>query len=164
MAMLDEVHENSLAQDKRDNNIYTLGKVGVHNVAIACLPAGRIGTNSAATVANHMMFTFKNIRFGLMVGIGGGVPSSEHDIRLGDVVVSKPSAGYGGVVQYDFGKTVEEGKFIQSAAPLNAPPTMLLNAISNLEAKHKMFGNQLIHLLNDENSPRRRLYVPRSRE
>lgn len=44
------------------------------------------------------------VQFGLMVGIGGGVPGAEADIRLGDVVVSQPHQGYGGVIQYDFGK------------------------------------------------------------
>src|SRR6266496_3614550 len=29
---------------------------------------------------------FESIRVGLMVGIGGGVPSTERDIQLGDVV------------------------------------------------------------------------------
>jgi hypothetical protein len=47
---------------------------------------------SASTVASHMVSTYPNIRFGLMVGIGGGVPSKSADIRLGDVVVSKPTA------------------------------------------------------------------------
>jgi hypothetical protein len=39
---------------------------------------------------------FKALRFGLMVGIGGGVSSAEADIRLGDVVVSKPHRSFGG--------------------------------------------------------------------
>jgi hypothetical protein len=44
-------------------------------------------------------------------GIGGGIPSDEEDdIRLGDVVVSKPTATFGGVmVQYDMGKVTERG-------------------------------------------------------
>lgn len=39
--------------------------------------------------------------------IGGGAPSRSNDIRLGDVVVSKPSGKYSGVFQYDYGKTVQ---------------------------------------------------------
>jgi hypothetical protein len=72
----------------------------------SCLPSGVYSTTSAATVASQMLFTFQSIRFGLMVGIGGGAPNKEFDIRLGDVVVSKRTGGLGGVVQYDFGKTV----------------------------------------------------------
>ena len=42
-----------------------------------------------------MLLSFPNIRFGLLVGIGGGVPSEENDIRLGDIVVSKPHGTFG---------------------------------------------------------------------
>jgi nucleoside phosphorylase len=60
-----------------------------------------MGPQSAAAVATRMTSRFTSIRFGLMVGIGGGVPSAA-DIRLGDVVVSHPYLQHGGVVQYDF--------------------------------------------------------------
>src|SRR5215471_3106469 len=89
MALLDERH-SALGQHAADVNSYTLGRMGQHNVVIAGLPAGQTGNNSAAIVAARMRSSFAGIRFGLMVGIGGGVPSKEHDIRLGDVVVSKP--------------------------------------------------------------------------
>jgi nucleoside phosphorylase len=69
-----------------------------------------------------------------MVGIGGGVPSSQHDIRLGDVVVSKPVGELGGVVQYDFGKTVQQGHFVRQGA-FNRPPTRLLSATSTLQTQ-----------------------------
>lgn len=47
----------------------------------------------------------------MMIGIGGGAPSEEHDIRIGDVVVSQPTGQLGGVIQHDFGKTMSKGKF-----------------------------------------------------
>lgn len=56
---------------------------------------------SAATVAMQLLSSFHSIQFGLMVGIGGGVPSKTADIRLGDVVVSKPTGAHGRVIQYD---------------------------------------------------------------
>jgi nucleoside phosphorylase len=87
--MLDEIHPK-LYQDPQDHNHYTFGKIGEHNVVIACLPLGRTGLVSATEVAMQMRLSFKSIRFGLMVGVGGGVPSEEVDIRLGDVVVSRP--------------------------------------------------------------------------
>nr|CEG05431.1 unnamed protein product [Fusarium clavum] len=37
-------------------------------------------------VAANMLNAFNNIRIGLLVGIGGGAPTSQNDIRLGDVV------------------------------------------------------------------------------
>ena len=85
-----------------DHNTYTLGRIGNHKIAIACLPSGVYGMTSATTVATQMLSSFGSVRFGLMVGIGGGVPSKETDIRLGDVVVSKPTKSFGGVVQYDY--------------------------------------------------------------
>jgi nucleoside phosphorylase len=131
-AMLDEEHE-SFRPCSDDANIYTLGRVGKHNVVIACLPKGQIGTNSAATVAVQMKFSFPSIQFGLMVGIGGGVPNEKADIRLGDVVVSTPNNVHGGVVQYDFGKATPSR--FERTGFLNAPPTILLNAVANLQAK-----------------------------
>ena len=142
--MLDEEHEG-LPQELNDPNIYTLGRIGEHNVVIACLPAGQTGTHSAAAVAVQMKTRFNAIRFGLMVGIGGGVPSTVHDVRLGDVVISQPYMEHGGVVQYDFGKTTPNG-FVRTGF-LNAPPIILLNAVASLRAKHlRRRGTLLSHL------------------
>lgn len=106
MAVLDEEHP-PLPQPSSDTNAYTLGRIGNHNVVVTCLPAGQMGTTPAATVATNLQRTFEHVKVGLMVGIGGGVPFP-HDIRLGDVVISKPNANAsnGGIVQYDFGKHV----------------------------------------------------------
>jgi nucleoside phosphorylase len=139
--VLDEQHFNIQrnAGDK-DENLYTLGSIRGHNVAIVCLPAGRIGNNPAATVATQMLATFKSIRFGLMVGIGGGVPSVE-DIRLGDVVVSQPFGRYSGVVQYDMGKSTPGG--FEWIGSLNSPPHILLEAVAQLRAR-EMRGVRLL--------------------
>ena len=74
---------NPLPQDSHDYENYTLGRIGVHNVAIACLLSGATGTTSAAVVASRMRSTFPSIRFGLMVGLGDGAPSAKNDIRSG---------------------------------------------------------------------------------
>ncbi|KAF2180776.1 Pfs domain protein [Zopfia rhizophila CBS 207.26] len=129
--MLDEEHED-LERDDDDENLYSLGSVAGHNVVIVCLPAGRIGNNPAAAVATQTRATFKGIRFGLMVGIGGGVPSPEGDIRLGDVVVSQPHQTFGGVVQYDVGKTTLSR--FERKGSLNSPPQILLSAVSKVQA------------------------------
>ncbi len=138
--MLDEEHEALSAQDG-DSNIYSFGRVGKHNVVIACLPEGSTGNNSAASVAQDLMRSFRSIRFGLLVGIGGGVPTKT-DIRLGDVVVSTPSGTHGGVVQYDFGKAVGEGIFKRTGV-LDKPPSVLLSAVSKLKATHDRRDPQL---------------------
>ncbi|KAJ5688210.1 hypothetical protein N7536_010829 [Penicillium majusculum] len=94
-----------------DQNTYILGNIEEHNIVIACLPSGAYGTISAATVAMQLLSSFHSIRFGLMVGIGGGVPSSKADIRLGEIVVSQPADIFGGVIQYDLGKALNGGRF-----------------------------------------------------
>lgn len=87
-ALLDEEHP-SLPKVLGDENEYTFGKIGYHNVIVACLPAGLTGKASAAVVAKDMSRSFQ-LGVRLMVGIGGGVWSESTDIRLGDVVVSQP--------------------------------------------------------------------------
>ena len=129
--MLDEIH-GSLAQPSTDHNCYTLGSIHGHNIVIACLPSGVYGTISATTVLAHMLPTFQSLKFGLMVGIGGGVPTKA-DVRLGDVVVGIPSATSGGVILYDHGKTLHSGRFERVGA-LNKPPQVLLTAVSQLRS------------------------------
>ncbi|OWT43043.1 ankyrin repeats (3 copies) domain-containing protein [Pochonia chlamydosporia 170] len=139
--MLDEEHETP--PDGLDPTSYTLGSIVNHNVVIACLPAGQTGISSAATVATRMKSKFTSIRFSLVVGVGGGVPSTETDIRLGDVVISQPYLQHGGVVQYDFGKTEEGGRLVRTGS-LNAPPAVLLGAISKVRALHYRNRRKLV--------------------
>jgi len=146
-AMLDDKHPQ-LQQPSGDQNNYTLGNVEGHNVVITSLPSGICGTTAAATVAERMKRSFPRIRFGLLVGIGGGAPHGSADIRLGDVVVSNPTGKYGGVIQYDFGKTIEGGRF-QRTGVLNKPPTILLSALSKLQARHILGGNRIQAILSE---------------
>ncbi|KAL4820487.1 hypothetical protein BDW67DRAFT_192467 [Aspergillus spinulosporus] len=137
-AMLDEVHPE-LPQLAHDQNVYTLGAVAGHNIVIACLPSGSYGTISAAVVMTQLLSTFTEVKFGLMVGVGGGIPRTIHnDMWLGDIVVSKPtSEGTSGVVAYDFGKVLGGGEF-KVTGMLNRPSLVLLNAISQLQAEETM--------------------------
>ncbi|KAF3154968.1 hypothetical protein TWF569_010588 [Orbilia oligospora] len=134
--MLDKFHED-LDTPASDDNSYFLGSIGPHNVVIACLPEGLMGTTPAATVAVRMFSTFTKLRFCLLVGIGGGVPSPEHDIRLGDIVVSVPAGQHGGVVQWDYGKSEDGGKFRRTGT-LNRPPAVLTGAVAKLETLHNL--------------------------
>lgn len=152
IAMLDQRHE-SLPQHPADSNTYILGSIGNHDVVIACLPAGITSKVSAAIVATQIRFTFQAIKVGLMVGIGGGVPSELNDIRLGDVVVSQPGNDNGGVIQYDFGKTVAKGEFIKTGIT-NKPPRMVLSALATSQATHKEEGNQLSSIIAAATTPR----------
>jgi len=140
-AMLDDIHQD-LRLPEGDNNSYNLGNIGEHNIVIACLPSGVYGTTSAAYVASDMRASFKSLRFGLMVGIAGGVPGGVSDIRRGDVVVSHPTGSYGGVIQFDFGKTVAGGHF-QHHGPLNKPPSILLAAVAKVRGQHMVSSSRL---------------------
>ncbi|KAB8238882.1 uncharacterized protein BDW43DRAFT_296280 [Aspergillus alliaceus] len=119
-AMLDETHI-SLPLPKSGHNIYTLGSISGHNVVIA-------------SVVTHMVFTFPNIRFGLMVGIGGGLPSKY------------PTATSSGVIQYDCGKTLHNGRF-QHTRSLNKPPPILLKVIAQVESDCMTGKNQFSNVL-----------------
>lgn len=132
LEMLDEEHER-LPQPPTDHNVYNLGRIAGHNVVIAGLH--HPGNTPAATVVTQMRMTFPNLRFGLLVGIGGGVPVKTDNgiIRLGDVVVSKPAGVHSGAVQYDHGKA-RAGVFERTGA-LAPPPAVLLNAAQDLAAK-----------------------------
>ncbi|KAH7115490.1 hypothetical protein B0J13DRAFT_653898 [Dactylonectria estremocensis] len=147
-AFLDEEHKGPGAVSPNDNNAYTLGKIGEHNVVIAVLPDGQYGISSAASVARDMMHSFPNIRVGLMVGIGGGAPSKKHDIRLGDIVVSAPREGKGGVFQYDFGKTIQDQSF-RPTGFLNQPPAVLLTAVTVISGRYESDGHSLEEEIND---------------
>ncbi|KAH0497651.1 hypothetical protein TgHK011_004940 [Trichoderma gracile] len=130
--MLDEIHDpNELENPPHDSDSYIRGSIGKHNVVIACSPMGLTGTVSAASVATRMVTAFVNIKVGLMVGIGGGMP--QNNVRLGDVVISCPKGKSPGVVQWDAGKALSGGVF-QRKGSLNKPPTTMLAALSNLES------------------------------
>ena len=146
-AMLDSEHGLPQSLPEHDTNAYILGEIGQHKIVMACFPAGGMGVGAAAIVADNMRRTFKSIRFGLLVGIGGGAPSQGRDIRLGDVVVSVPKGSYGGVVQYDFGK-VEAGGTVTHRGQLNSPPEKLLTNVALLQ-------NLLSRLKNPKNCVRK---------
>lgn len=101
---------------------------------MACL--AEYGVVRAAVAASNMLSSFPNVRFGLMVGIGGGIPSEGFDIRLGDVVVSKPTGEHGGVIQYDLGRMEKDG--FHRLGSLNKPPTLLRTAVNALETKYDL--------------------------
>ncbi|CAI7601305.1 unnamed protein product [Penicillium pancosmium] len=147
LIMLDEKH-TPLPTRPGDNNTYKLGRIKQHNVVIACLPSDQYGNVNAANVVTNLTGTFPSIRAGLMVGIGGGVPSKANDIRLGDVVVGSR------VVQYDLGKTVGDGELQTTASP-RFPHQLLSTAVSALRSEHERGPSQICHILTQrlENDP-----------
>ncbi|KAB2576106.1 hypothetical protein DBV05_g5268 [Lasiodiplodia theobromae] len=83
-----------------------------------------------------LLRSFPEIRFGLLVGIGGAIPHDGTDIRLGDIVVGQPSGSEGGVIQYDLLKAKAGGAHERKDF-LNSPPEVLLYALVNLQSQHE---------------------------
>lgn len=151
-ALVDERHDepHGFSQHQSDMDSYTWGRMGKHNVMIASLAAGVYGTTSAATTASSLLSSLPQIRIGLLVGIGGGIarPNDGMDIRLGDVVISQPDGATGGVVQYDLAKAKSSNRRERKDF-LNMPPPVLLHALANLQAEHRIAGSKLPGLLEE---------------
>ncbi|KAL3475573.1 hypothetical protein BJX99DRAFT_271076 [Aspergillus californicus] len=143
-ALFDDNHR-PLPQRENDSNTYALGRLGSHNVVAACLPSEEYGMNAASKVASDMQKSFAAVRWYFVVGIGGGVPSEKHDIRLGDVVVST------GVIQHDMGKAIQKDSSFQNTANLQRPARSLMTAISLIRSdpilEHNFLDTHLHHIL-----------------
>ncbi|KAL2783504.1 purine and uridine phosphorylase [Aspergillus keveii] len=121
-----------------DDNTYVFGRIGTHYVVVTCLPAGRYGGNAAVRVARDMVHTFPKLQFALSVGIAGGAPTAQNDIRLGDVVVGVPSEGHPAVIEYDFGHMFHGGRFEpRQLGGLNGPPKRLLQVIPEMQRRDR---------------------------
>lgn len=159
-ALFDQTHPDRQFS-AADSNHYALGRWGRHRVVAACLPDGEYGTNSAADVASNLRRSFPSVKFCFMVGIGGGVPSSRNDIRLGDVVVSKPIGINPGVIQYDMGKALENGVFEQNGV-LHAPPRLIMTALSSLKSDPYLSENPLQEYIDEIGACRKEYRYPGS--
>ncbi|RPA78851.1 hypothetical protein BJ508DRAFT_151864 [Ascobolus immersus RN42] len=141
LKMLDDEHEG-IPKQPGDFNIYTLGSINGHNVVLAGQYS--TGNTAAAVVTTQMRLTFPEIKFILLVGIGGGVPTAKvkldylgcRRVRLGDVVVSEPNGKNSGAIQYDRGKALAGGIFERTGA-LDSPPAVLRNAVRELSIRRQ---------------------------
>ncbi|KAB8253293.1 nucleoside phosphorylase domain-containing protein [Aspergillus flavus] len=139
-ALLDEEHE-SLPPKPTDDNSYLLGRMNGHNVVFGYPGSSLYGPHNSSHVATNMERTFPNIRFRLLVGVGGGAPRTAdaentwNDIRLGDVVVSNLKGSHGGVLHYDADKFKDNGVF-HITSHLNRSPSLLLTATQKLRSDH----------------------------
>lgn len=123
-------HHQCLPQLERDTNTYCLGSIGTRNLGAACLPYEEYGINTAGKVASDMDNTFTALDRIFLVGIGGGIPSKEHDIRLGDVVVGT------GIIQHDMGKAMQKDFRLLRTGFTQRPDTSLRTAISKVDSNH----------------------------
>lgn len=136
VSILDERYNTAnLVRGEGDKNQYVLGRVRSHNVIINFPPTGLNGPVHAFGVARDMKSTFPRIRFALLVGIAGGVPSRKEDIRLGDVVLGQR------VVPYRTGKETQNG--FKRTGRIRTPPPELLTAVRYLDDRIDMDGLDL---------------------
>lgn len=117
-----------------DDNSYTLGAIGDHNVVIVHMPG--MGPARAASAAGPLRLSYPKVKLALVVGICGGMPTGADDdeILLGDVVISKA------LVEYDFGKQspADFERSTDTLNTLNAPSEKILGLLSRLETiQHK---------------------------
>lgn len=134
--LFDNTHEE-VTICSTDSNSYAFGSMGQHNIVTTCLPDGEYGTNAAASVASNIRRSFPRLQTCLFVGIGGGAPTARTDIRLGDVVVSKPVGNSVGVLQYDMIKSLEHGRS-QMNGYLHPPPRSVRSALSKMQSDPRL--------------------------
>ncbi|KAH7012291.1 nucleoside phosphorylase domain-containing protein [Microdochium trichocladiopsis] len=141
VALLDDRHE-PLPKLDGDSNAYFYGTIGGHNVVMAHLPNDLPGSGSAANVAANMCRSFKNLRFLLLVEIGGGIPRTGHDIRLGDVVVGRM------MIQHELGKE-DSGDGPEDTGVPYMPPRDIKTTLSAVKVRAEMGQNPLPRLLDE---------------
>ncbi|KAI9043628.1 purine and uridine phosphorylase [Aspergillus affinis] len=143
--MLDAVHL-SLPKPPMDGNKYILGNIGDHNLVITCSPRGAYYGQSPKLLAMGLLSSFRSIQLSLMVGGGGGVPSSNADIRLGDIVVSNLEDKSGGVIQIS-DKAFSAGQFQQEGMFKRRPNLVLVEVLSKLRRNHRLGVSRMVEFI-----------------
>lgn len=131
--VLDRVHAGIAERSIGQTVLYTFGEIASYNVAIAGYPAGEVGLGVSGSMVSEVLRDFPAIEFGLLVGIGAGIPSLHRDIRLGDVAVAVPSDNNPGVIGYDLVK-VEEGE-VRLKQWLNSTHPLLRSVITSIRVQ-----------------------------
>ncbi|KAK6199684.1 hypothetical protein LQW54_010002 [Pestalotiopsis sp. IQ-011] len=113
LLMLDHTHEGEFPLHRGDDYVFHAGDINGRNVVVATFPAGsNYGTGAAASLASQTKSYFRNLWFGLLVGVAAGLPNHSKtpavDIRLGDVLVALPKGESAGLISYDLGKTTDD--------------------------------------------------------
>lgn len=112
LLMLDHRHEGEFPLKRGDDYVFHAGDINGRNVVIATFSAGsHHGIGVAASLASQTKRYFRNLWFGLLVGVAAGLPNHSKtpavDIRLGDVLVALPKGESAGVISYGLGKTTD---------------------------------------------------------
>lgn len=151
---------------------YTVGRIGQHVIAIACLANAR-NAGSAASAAEKLQMDFPQLQLSIVVGIGGGVTYWGDDIRLGDVVVSQHDNDSSGIIAWDGGKVSSSG--FQYRGHYAAPARRLLSTAQEIDSRRNLrrhdfsrrfretiekVNSQLVHPIQRPSQESDRLYHP----
>lgn len=134
IAMLDRESAEIVPRVPGQNVIYTIGDIGPHRVAVVGYYQEQ-GLAVSGSIAAEVKRDLPKLQFGLLVGIAGGIPSSTHDIQLGDVAVAVPEDDCPGVVGYDLGKEKDDSPF-ELKHWQNSTDPMLRSAIGIVRAQY----------------------------
>ena len=142
--MLDEEHESPINVNEHDENSYIFGRIGGHNIVVACMPPQITGNLSAQKLVQPLRRSFPKMILHLFVGIGGGIPhnppsrDSNEDIHLGDIVIGwAEQSGIPAVVQYDHVRQ-KIGQETELLSMLDKPNRRLLNALTPIISDRAM--------------------------
>jgi nucleoside phosphorylase len=146
-------------QDKRygkvegDQNAYTTGVIGRHNVVLAHMPD--MGSTNASAVAANLRPSYPEIQLALVVGICGVVPvnvKTQEEIVLGDIIISTA------VIQYDFGRQFPNGfqrkKEIEDSLGRASPEIRSFVNMLQARPNHKRLTRNLALLVQSEDFQR----------
>lgn len=129
-----------------DNKAYYSGIISGHSTVAVCLPNRNVGVVQASRRGDWLQREFPSLQHRFLVGVAGGIPDKNIDIRLGDIVIGTH------ICKYDSGKWVDGELQVRPA--LKEAPQELQEAISMFEALPQLDQGRLIQ---DELMSMRRL-------
>lgn len=160
-AMFDQKWQDKddFGKASQDTNAYITGRIGRHNVVLACMPG--MGGEASASVAASFRSSFPCIKLGLVVGICGAVPTNtaeRENIMLGDVIIST------GIIRYDFGRqfdhAIERKNTLQdNPGRQNSEIRSFLHNLSLFSGRDKINDRILIFLTALFENPRYKSWI-----
>ena len=134
VAMFDEYWE--LPARIGNDPSYYCGRIGLHNVVL--LYAMTVGISSLREKIQDLLEDFPHLKLTLVVGIGGGIPSEQEDVRLGDIVVSQSETGPS-LLRYQLNQETREGILVDQQLP--QPLSAITDGLTAIQSKHMRCKN-----------------------